>query len=134
MPILANPQHEIYAQERAKGATQIAAYRTAGYEGDDAHASRLHRRPGVEERIAELMAEAAVQVGVTIDDLVKELEDARLKALGATTPQAAAAVSATLGKAKLLGLIVDKQEHGGPGGGPIKTVSRIERVIVDPAD
>lgn len=30
-----------------------------------------------------------------------------------------------------VGLFPDKVEHSGPGGGPIETVSRIERVIVD---
>ncbi len=34
----------------------------------------------------------------------------------------AAAVSATLGKAKVLGLIKTKHEHSGPNGGPLQTV------------
>ena len=44
---------------------------------------------------------------MTVDSLLVELEQARQIALGAETPQTAAAVSATLGKAKLVGL--DKQ-------------------------
>ena len=49
----------------------------------------------------------------TIDDILQELEDARQKALSAETPQCSAAVTATMSKAKLLGL--DKQviEHKG---------------------
>jgi hypothetical protein len=31
-----------------------------------------------------------------------------------------------------VGLFPDKVEHSGPGGGPIETVTRVERVIVDP--
>ena len=45
---------------------------------------------------------------ITVDDLVKELEEARKLAF--ETDKAAAAVSATMGKAKLLGLVVEKQE------------------------
>jgi len=32
-----------------------------------------------------------------------------------------------------VGLFPDKVEHSGPGGGPIETVSRVERVIIDSA-
>lgn len=42
---------------------------------------------------------------MTVDDLIKELEEARQ--MGADTESASAMVSATMGKAKLLGL--DKQ-------------------------
>ncbi|RIQ42397.1 terminase small subunit, partial [Bordetella avium] len=49
----------------------------------------------------------------------------RQAALSAETAQSSAAVAATMGKAKLLGL--DKQviEHSGPGGGPIKSISAV---------
>ena len=45
-----------------------------------------------------------------MDDLLHELEQARAAALAAPTPQSSAAVSATMGKAKMLGLLVDKAE------------------------
>lgn len=57
---------------------------------------------------------------LTIDDLVAELEEAREVALNAETPQSSAAVSATMGKAKLLGLVTDKQELTGKDGGAIQ--------------
>ena len=41
---------------------------------------------------------------------MSELEQARAAALSAPTPQSSAAVSATMGKAKMLGLLVDKAE------------------------
>ena len=44
---------------------------------------------------------------MTVGDLLKELEEARQAALGAENPQSSAAVAATMGKAKILGL--DKQ-------------------------
>ncbi len=45
---------------------------------------------------------------VTIDNVVDELEEARQ--IAKQSGNAAAMVSATLGKAKVLGLVVDKQE------------------------
>ncbi len=35
---------------------------------------------------------------------------------------------------KHVGLFADKVEHSGPDGGPIQTVTRIERVIIDPKE
>lgn len=58
-------------------------------------------------RLEELRRPAIEKCQITIMDLVKELEEARVAALTADTPQASAAAAATLGKAKLLGL--DKQ-------------------------
>jgi hypothetical protein len=46
---------------------------------------------------------------VTIDSLTEELSESRELAL--KTSQASAAVSATLGKAKLHGLLIEKQEQ-----------------------
>ena len=45
---------------------------------------------------------------VTIDNVVDELEEARQ--IAKQSGNASAMVSATLGKAKVLGLVVDKQE------------------------
>ena len=74
------------------------------------------QKPQVQARIAELREVVMERHQITIDTLLAELEEARQKAMNAETPQASAAVSATMGKAKLLGL--DKQiiEHTGPGG------------------
>ena len=59
-------------------------------------------------RLDELREEHAKRHEITVDTLVAELEEARKLAF--ETEKAAAAVSATMGKAKLLGLVVDKQE------------------------
>ena len=59
-------------------------------------------------RLDELREEHAKRHEITVDTLVAELEEARKLAF--ETDKAAAAVSATMGKAKLLGLVVDKQE------------------------
>lgn len=70
-------------------------------------ASQLLSHPDVASRVQALREEHKERHMVTVDSLIAELEEARLAALGAETPQASAATSATMGKAKLLGL--DKQ-------------------------
>jgi hypothetical protein len=57
----------------------------------------------VQARLEELQEQAAKRHGTTIDSLTSELEAARDGAMG--TGQFSAAVSATMGKAKLHGLI-----------------------------
>lgn len=63
--------------------------------------------PKVSSRIAVLKAELATKHDVTVASLMKELEEARTAALTCETPQSSAAVSATMGKARIAGL--DKQ-------------------------
>lgn len=76
----------------------------------------------ISARIEALQEEHRERHKITVDDLLAELEEARQVALGQNNPQTSAAVAATMGKAKLLGL--DKQilEHSGPNGGPIPTM------------
>ncbi len=82
-------------------------------------ASELLAHGKVSVRVKELQAAHAQRHQVTVDDLLAELEQARQAALTAETAQSSAAVAATMGKAKLLGL--DKQviEHTGKDGGPV---------------
>ena len=102
------------------------AYRGA-YDASRMKPESIHRKAkelmdnvNVAARIDELRAEHAKRHRVTVDDLLGELEEARKIALCAETPQTSAAVGASMGKAKLLGL--DKQliELTGAGGGPIQ--------------
>lgn len=55
-------------------------------------------------RVAELQQEHRNKHDVTVSGLLEELEEARQKALSAETPQASAAVAATMGKARITGL------------------------------
>lgn len=70
-------------------------------------ASELLETAKIQAHIDELQAEHRQRHALTVDDLLAELEEARIAALTCETPQTSAAVSATMGKAKLLGL--DKQ-------------------------
>lgn len=72
------------------------------------NANKLLNDPQVAMRIKELQEEHKQRHNVSIDSLTEELEQARGLAL--QTEQPSAAVSATMGKAKLHGLLVDKSE------------------------
>ena len=113
MPVLKNTRHEYFAQSMAKGKSQRQAYIDAGYDCSneniiDAAASRLLSNVKVSARITELKERAAVKTEVTIQSLLEELEAARVAAMGAEVVQSSAAVSASMAKAKLLGLVIDK--------------------------
>jgi hypothetical protein len=64
--------------------------------------------PKSKKELELLQAQVKEQNKVTLDSIVTELEDARQ--IAKQSGNAAAMVSATLGKAKVLGLVVDKQE------------------------
>lgn len=82
-------------------------------------ASELLASGKVSVRVAQLQEEAAERNKITVDTLIEELEQARQAALTSETAQSSAAVAATMGKAKLLGLDKVVLEHSGPNGGPI---------------
>lgn len=127
MPILENTRHERFAQGIAKGETQVVAYEAAGYKPNDSAAARLFGDVRIRERVDELKAKAAQRCEITIADLVTELEEART--LAKEVAQPSAAVSATMGKAKLLGLDVQKHEHSGA-----IQVQKIVHEVIDPKD
>ena len=84
------------------------AYETkAGYETVNVNACKLLKNANVAQRVEELRGEIAGAHSITVESLLNELEEARTIALTCETPQSSAAVTATMGKAKLCGL--DKQ-------------------------
>ncbi len=108
MGLLKNTKHELVAQEIAKGGTIIAAYTKAGYKPNTGHASRLASKGSIQRRIAELQENAAFRTQTTVASLEQELEEARALAARDGTPSAM--VAASMGKAKLLGFLTDKQQ------------------------
>lgn len=115
---LKHDQHERVAQELAKGACDFDAYRAAGYKGGRPAASQICNRVDIRARVAEIQGRAAKRAEVTVADIAKQLDEDR--EFAKVKGQAAAMVSASLGKAKVLGLIVERQEHTGRNGGPIE--------------
>lgn len=111
MPVLPNQRHEAFAQALAKGKSAIDAHKIAGYKPDRGAASRLSAKVNIRARVEELLNRGAKKVEVTIESLSAELDEAR--GIAKTEKQPSAMVTATLGKAKLFGLIIDKKHHSG---------------------
>jgi Terminase small subunit len=84
------------------------AYGLAGYRRHHSNAYRLRENEGVKQYLSELEAQTMKRHEVTVDTLLTELEEARLNAKAAKQPSSE--VSAIMGKAKLTGLLVDRQE------------------------
>jgi len=108
------PKQELFAQAYIETGNASEAYKRAYNTQANANtinrkASQLLKHPEVIKLLAELKAETRQRHKLTIDDILQELEQSRLLAL--ENIQCSAAVTATMSKAKLLGL--DKQviEH-----------------------
>ena len=81
----------------------------------------------VATRVQELRAAHVERHEITVDDLIRELEEARSIAMAGERQQPAAMVAATMGKAKILGLVQDKVDARltGHDGGPIEHSLRV---------
>ena len=127
MPALKNLRHEAFAQAIFRGIfepdlypTHGTAYRAAGYRASglrepggsaEVNASRLLKNAKILDRVRELQAEAAQEVKETIDKCVAELNDIKDASMSdSEKPAYSAAVSAVMGKAKLLGFVTDKAD------------------------
>lgn len=107
MPVLSNQRHERFAQELAKGKTADEAYQLAGYDENRGNASRLKANENVASRVVELQQNGAKRAEVTAELIQYELLQARALALKLNQP--AAAVAASMGRAKVAGLIVEQR-------------------------
>jgi len=107
------PKESTFARLYVETGNATEAYRQAyDHNGNDATACRgahdvLHRET-VAAYVADLQAEHRERHKVTVDGLTWELEKARILAMDAGN--AAAAVQAIMGKAKLHGLLVDRTQ------------------------
>ena len=106
-------KQELFAQAYIETGNASEAYKRAYNTQANANtvnrkASQLLKHPEVIKLLADLQAIHRQRHTITIDDILQELEQSRLLAL--ENIQCSAAISATMGKAKLLGLVVDKQE------------------------
>lgn len=86
--------------------------KAAGYSEKTAYSQghRLLKNVEIANAIKAGQKDIAKRNELTIDDIIKELEEARTAALTAESPQSSAAVAATMGKAKVLGMLIDKSE------------------------
>jgi len=88
------------------------------------------QKPEIVQEIAKFQARVADKAEITALDLVAELEEAR--ELAKEQGQGSVLVSATMGKAKLLGLEQNILQHQGANGGPIKTDNKFTIEIIKP--
>lgn len=109
-----NPKQEKFCQLYVQLGNASEAYRqaynsTAKPESVHVRASELLSNSKVSVRVDEIREALRANHGITLQDLLNELEEARKAALAADTAQSSAAVNATMSKAKLLGF--DKPEN-----------------------
>lgn len=111
------PKQEAFALAYVETGNASEAYRRA-YNAGKMKPETVNRtakeqldNPKIAARLAELKAAHVERHEVTVDDLIRELEEARSIAMAGERQQPAAMVAASMGKAKLLGLIVDKAEN-----------------------
>ena len=102
---------EYHATGNASEAYRRAKPHAAKWKAETLHvkACNMLKEDKVQIRLEELQAEAAVRHNITVDSITEMLKEDREKAHAAG--QIGAAVSASMGLAKLHGLIVDKQEQ-----------------------
>ena len=111
------PKQEAFALAYVETGNASEAYRRS-YNAEKMKPETVNRtakeqldNPKIAARLAELKAAHVERHEVTVDDLIRELEEARSIAMAGERQQPAAMVAASMGKAKLLGLIVDKAEN-----------------------
>lgn len=109
--MLENQKHEKFCQVWHESGNKSEAYRESHpnslkWKDETVHnkASALSKRGEVLARYEQLQEQTLKDHGVTIASLIQELNEARGIALTTETPQTSAAISATMNKAKLVGL------------------------------
>ena len=102
------PKREAFCREYLVDQNATQAAMRAGYSEATAQqqGSRLLLNVMVQARVAELQSDIAERNEVTVDSIVAELEEARSQAVA--LGQASAAVAASMGKAKVCGLLIDR--------------------------
>src|SRR5262249_4446291 len=97
-----------------EGLSGAESYRRAGYSAAshsaENSASRLMRIDEVKARLDELQGKTAARAEVTRDSLVADLEEARRIALSCNPPQSSAAIQATMGIARLTGMLIERRQ------------------------
>jgi len=105
MGVLKNPKHEAFCQARALGRTLEEAYADAGYKPSRQHAQRLATKGYIKDRLKELQNHVVEKFEITVELITKMLKEDRAFARKCKVPSAA--VQATMGLAKVAGLLVE---------------------------
>ncbi|WP_367346460.1 terminase small subunit [Stenotrophomonas bentonitica] len=110
------PKQQRFVSEYLKDHNGTQAAIRTGYSERTAkqQGSRLLAERRIQAAVRAGQQKVAKKAEVTVDSLMAELEQARKLAL--KEKQASAAVTATMGKGKLAGLLVEKRQHSGAVG------------------
>jgi hypothetical protein len=121
-------KREAFAAAMAKGLSQAAAYREAFpkslmWAGNAVHvnASKLAANTQVRLRVDELRIKAGKESEVTMAEHVRTLQKLRDSALA--SGQYAAAIKAEELRGRCAGLYIEKHQHAGQNGGPLRAVA-----------
>ncbi|TSB03975.1 terminase small subunit [Sphingorhabdus contaminans] len=111
------PKQEAFCLAYVETGNASEAYRRA-YDAENmkpetinVQASKMLSDPKIAIRLAVLRDEHVERHNLTVDDLIAQLDEDRTFARDLKAP--AAAITASMGKAKLLGFLTDKIEHSG---------------------
>ena len=109
--MLENQKHEKFCQVWHETGNKSEAYRESHLNSKKWKDATVHKRASelslqgeVLGRYEQLQKDSLEAHGITIKSLINELDVARDIALSAETPQASAAIKATMSKASLVGL------------------------------
>lgn len=110
-----NPKQEKFCQLYVELGNASEAYRQAYSskakpESVHVNASKLLAETKVSLRVEQIREATRANHNITLADILRELEEARVTALTAQNPQTSAAVAASMGKAKLLGFDKERKE------------------------
>lgn len=117
MPALKSVRHEAFTQKWHETDNKTEAYKFA-FPGSlkwkeatvNSKASTLSKNEKVAARYGELQEQSSKRHGITIDSLLKELNEIKEVAMSLDVPQCSAAVSSVMSKAKLTGHDIIKIE------------------------
>jgi hypothetical protein len=123
VPILENERHELFCQKLAEGKSATEAYVLAGFKPSRKNASRLRAKEDISARVAELQENAARSTQVTLESILGELDEALDTAR--SRGSASAMVSASAMKAKLSGLLVERQQIEVSSGDPFANCANV---------
>jgi hypothetical protein len=116
---LLNQAQQRFVDAIIAGKSNAEAYRAARFPTGGSNitqgaarkgASKLMAKASVRDALARAQARAAERAELSVDHIVEQLLEAREIALAADPPQVSAAVSASVGVARLLGLWIDRSE------------------------
>jgi hypothetical protein len=128
MPALPNHRQERFCHLVKQGVPAIRAYPMAGYNAHRSAPARLCGNVRIKRRIAEITKGLAAKTRVTVEMITDQLDEDR--AFARRLSQPAAAHAATISKARLHGLLVDRKETGAPGDfGALQTTEEVLAVV-----